>query len=90
MTRIKETKLIFSSHLHGHDRLHVLVQLVDERDSGGEVEAHDLVVGHVVQMLDDAAEGVPVGGDQDLLAILDLEKKGEQMVILLFYDWKRN
>src|SRR4029077_12938130 len=33
------------------ERLQVVVQLVDERDAGGDVQPHDLLVRDVVQML---------------------------------------
>ena len=60
-------------YLHGNDRLEVLVQLVHERDARGEVEAHDGLVRHLVQVLHDPAEGVAVRRDQDTLASLHLK-----------------
>ena len=50
----------------------LLVELVDERDPRGDVDAGDVRVGDVVQMLDDGAQRIPVGGDQNRLAGLDL------------------
>ena len=44
--------------------------------TGGQVELHDGLVGHVVEVLDDAAEGVSVGSDQDLLSGQDLRHDG--------------
>ena len=55
-------------YLHGDDGLEVLVELVDEGDAGGEVEPHDGLVGHLVEVLDDAAQRVAVRRDQDALA----------------------
>ena len=52
--------------------LEVGVKLVHEGDAGGEVAAHDGLVAHVVQVLDDAAEGVTVRRHQDALAGLQL------------------
>ena len=37
-----------SKELHGNDGFEVLVQLVDEWDSGWQVQAHDLLLAHVV------------------------------------------
>ena len=46
--------LLVAEELHGGDRLEVLVQLVDEGDAGRKVEAHDLGLGEVVQVLHDS------------------------------------
>ncbi len=48
----------------------------------------DLIVGDVVEVLDEGAEGVSVGGDHDLLAALDggrngLVPQGQEAVDLL-------
>ena len=49
---------------------------VEQCLTGGQVELHDGLVGHVVEVLDDAAEGVSVGGDQDLFSGQDLRHDG--------------
>ena len=41
-------KIRLEHYLHWDDWLEVLVELVDEGDPGREVDAHDLLVGHVV------------------------------------------
>jgi hypothetical protein len=38
------------------DRLHVVIQLVQQWDTGGNVESHHRLVAHAVQMLDDCAQ----------------------------------
>lgn len=54
------------------DRLEVLVQLVEQRDGGRDVDLGDLFLRQVVQHLDDGAEGVAVGSNQHGLAGLEL------------------
>ena len=54
----------------------LLVELVDERDAGGDVEGGDVGVGDLVEVLDDGAQRVAVRGDQDRLAGLDLGDDG--------------
>ena len=53
------------------DGLEVVVEFVDEGDAGGNVEADDLFVGDVVEVLDEGAEAIAVGGDDDALAVLE-------------------
>ena len=47
--------------------LEIVVQLVDEGDAGGQVAAHNLLVRHVVQVLHNPAQRVPVRSNQDAL-----------------------
>ncbi len=48
----------------GVERLEVGVELVGERDAGRDVQARDVGVGDAVEVLDEGAQGVAVGGDQ--------------------------
>ena len=54
------------------DGLEVLVQFVDERGAGGDVELGDLRLVDPVQMLHEGPQGVSVGGDQNGLAGFEL------------------
>lgn len=54
--RAETENSLASTHLHRLNWLHVLVQLIVEGDAGGQVDTHDLIVAHVVQMLDDAPQ----------------------------------
>mmetsp|Transcript_11088 Transcript_11088/g.23495 ORF Transcript_11088/g.23495 Transcript_11088/m.23495 type:complete len:310 (+) Transcript_11088:233-1162(+) len=54
------------------DRLEVVVELVDEGGSGGDVQVADLALVDPVEVLHQGAEGVSVGGDQDRLSRLQL------------------
>lgn len=56
----------------GRDDVQVIIELVDERSSGGDVELGDLILGDVVQMLNEGTEGVAVGGNDDVLAGLEV------------------
>ena len=67
--------LFVTQKLHRHDRFHVLVQFVHKRNSGGQIQLHDRFVGHVIQMLDNASQRIPMGSDQDLFASLNLKRK---------------
>lgn len=49
----------------------VLVELVHERDAGGDVEPDDVVVADLVEELDDGAQAVAVGGHEHTLVVLD-------------------
>jgi len=53
------------------DRAQVCVQIVDQGDARGDVQADDLVVGDVVQVFDQRAQAVAVRRDDDTLAGLD-------------------
>ena len=56
------------------DRLQVGVQLVDQWDSSWDVQLDDLVVRHLVQVLDQGSDGVSVSSDQhSLAALLEVE-----------------
>src|SRR5450756_2152205 len=50
-------------------RLEVLVELVEQRDAGRDVDPGDRRVVHVVQVLDQRPDRVAVGGDEDGLAL---------------------
>src|SRR5690606_18396984 len=52
----------------GARRAEVVVELVDERDAGGDVEPRDVVVGDAVEVLHEGAQRVAVGGDEHGLA----------------------
>ena len=58
----------------GVDNGAVLGDLVDQRDTGRDVQAGDVVVGNVVQVLDQRTQGVTVSGDQDGLPLLSARK----------------
>src|SRR5262249_7874294 len=45
-----------------------LVELVDERDAGGNVQPHDVLLGDPVEVLHERAQAVAVGGDEHALA----------------------
>src|SRR6478672_2278099 len=47
------------------ERAVVVAELVDQRLAGGDVEAGDVLVADAVEVLDDRAEAVAVGGEQD-------------------------
>jgi hypothetical protein len=53
------------------DRLEVVVQLIYKGHRGGDVEVGDDVLGDVVEVLDESAQGVAVGRDEELLVRLD-------------------
>ena len=53
------------------DRLQLVVQLVDERNAGRDVQLDDLRFGDVVEILDQRPQAVAVRGDQDALARRD-------------------
>ena len=46
-------------------RAEVVVEVVDERDAGRDVEADDVLVRDPVEVLDERPEAVAVGGDED-------------------------
>lgn len=54
------------------DGLHVVIQLVHQGSAGGDVELGDDILADVVEVLNEGAEGVPVGGDDDGLVRLEL------------------
>ena len=58
--------------LSGRDDVQVIIELVDERSSCGDVELGDLILGDVVQMLNESTKGVAVGGNDDVLAGLEV------------------
>src|ERR1700759_3144219 len=45
-----------------------LVEVVAQRDSGRDVQLHDLVIGHAIEVLHQRPQRVAVRGDQDRLA----------------------
>ena len=51
--------------------LQVGVQLVDQGDAGRDVQLDDLVVRHLVQVLDQSSDRVSVSSDQNSFAILE-------------------
>ena len=51
-------------HRLGVDGPQVVVELVDQRLAGGDVELHDVVVADVVEVLDQGPKAVAVGADQ--------------------------
>ena len=53
------------------DRLQVGVELVDEGDTGRDIELDDVGVRDVIEILDERAEAVAVGGDDDAFAGFD-------------------
>ena len=54
------------------DRLSALVDVVHDRNPGGEVQADDLLIGDPVEMLDERSQRVAVGDHEDPLAVGDL------------------
>lgn len=60
-----------------------MVELVQDGDAGGELQTDDVVVGDAFDVLDHGAEGVAVGGDDDVLALLD---EGEDLLVVVGPD----
>ncbi|AWY95163.1 Phosphate transport system regulatory protein PhoU [Propionibacterium freudenreichii] len=56
----------------GHQRLHVIVELVEQRNAGRDVEARDGLVIDVVEVLDQRTLRIAVGGHQHRLAGLQV------------------
>ena len=54
------------------DGLQVVVQLIDHRHAGGDIEFDDFLVGNVAQVFHQCAQAVAVGADQYLFAGFDL------------------
>ena len=54
--------------LHGDHRFQILVQFVHERDARGQVQLHDLLVAHFIQVAYDPPQRVPVSRNEDSLA----------------------
>src|SRR5262252_7387267 len=59
----------------GH-RLEVLVELVDQRDPGGDVEGGDVLVADLVEVLDQRAQRVAVRGEQDRPVLAEVGHHG--------------
>mmetsp|Transcript_15767 Transcript_15767/g.36596 ORF Transcript_15767/g.36596 Transcript_15767/m.36596 type:complete len:350 (+) Transcript_15767:101-1150(+) len=71
---IRVTEEVAAQEAHGPgvlDGLQVLVQVVHQRDPGGDLEPRDVLVADVVQHLDDAADRVAVRRDEHLLPALE-------------------
>ena len=60
------------------DRAQVIIQFVDQRLARGNVQVDDVVVRHIVQVLDQRAQAVAVGGDQHVAAGPD--RRGDGLV----------
>ena len=56
--------------------LQVGVELDQQRIAGGDLDADDVVVGHVEQKLDDGAQRIAVRGDDQVLAGLQRRRDG--------------
>jgi len=56
----------------GRDDIQVVVELVDQRSAGGDVELSNVILRNVVQVLDQGAEGVAVSGNDNVLAGLEV------------------
>ena len=50
--------------------LQILIQLIDEGDTGGNVQGQNLLFTQVVEVLHKSAKGIPVSGHQNLLSAL--------------------
>lgn len=50
----------------------IIVEFVNQRSSGGDVQVTDFALVNVVQVLDQSTEGVSVGSNQNSLSILEL------------------
>ena len=50
----------------------IIIEFVNQRSSGGDVQVTDLALVNVVQVLDQSTEGVSVGGNQNSLSVLEL------------------
>lgn len=61
--------------LHRLNRLKILVKLVDKWNARGEIESHDVIIAHVVQMLDNTSQGIAMGSNEDLLSFFNLPEK---------------
>ena len=64
----------------GLDGAEALVQLVDDRHAGRDLELGDIVPGSSVEVLDERPQAVAVGGDQDDLAGQQLRGDGVEPV----------
>ena len=61
-----------SDAIRMRDGLHVIVKLIDQGDGRGDVELGDVLLRDAIEVHDEGAEAVAVGGDQQLLPALDL------------------
>jgi len=50
------------------DRFQLPIELIHQRNPGWNIERHDVIVAHMLEMLDQRAQGIAVGGNQDALA----------------------
>ena len=50
------------------DRLEIFIQLINEGNAGRDVELEYLFLGEIVEILDQSAKAVPVGGNDDSFA----------------------
>lgn len=65
------------------DDLALVVKLVDDRNTGSELNLEDLLSSEALEGHDHGAEGVTVSGDQDLLSLLDA---GEDLGLVVGED----
>ncbi len=45
-----------------------IIQLINQRDAGGDVDSYDIFIAYVIKMFDQSTDAVPMGGDQNLFA----------------------
>ena len=50
----------------------IVLELVDEWDTGGDVQADDLLFRYVVEIFHEGPQAIPVGRNQDLLPRRDI------------------
>jgi len=62
--------LLFIAQVIVADRVHRVVELVDEGEPGRDVEVGDHVVGYLIQVFDEGTDAVSVGCDQDPFPVL--------------------
>mmetsp|Transcript_55 Transcript_55/g.90 ORF Transcript_55/g.90 Transcript_55/m.90 type:complete len:258 (+) Transcript_55:200-973(+) len=70
------TSLQRSNGIGVRNGLKILIQLINERNTGGNVESSNLIFGNAIQMLDKRTEGVSMRRNEELLAISDGRSHG--------------
>jgi len=51
------------------ERLQIIIKLVHQRDSGGNVEFNDLFMGDMIEVFDETSQAVSVRNDENALAL---------------------
>ena len=58
------------------DRAQIVVELVDQRDAGRDVQIDHVLLRHLVQVLNERSQAVAVGGDENSLASANRRRDG--------------